>query len=460
MAIMDTSIVKVLNRFENKTPARVTRAAVPDKENIERIKNYNEKVSDDAAERVKTFTEKALRGHGTISDLSSLIPHIITDPSQLGMLKRKINTDDLITGIWEIGVGQPVRYALHVEGYIAAYALTRKEEVIDLFVSNLEDLKAFYDSLDRGYGWALPGNAKRDFMRLALQKIGRRFIPKSEKEAGERWKFVYDFAVGLRPTEDGPGRANFNFSFFLESFRPMISAIAEILGTPVQEIVDELAAVWQAGSILKSRTYAEEELKSKKAQKKLSVTPERLKSLMPEDPREDIMSWFDTGYRKVWHYISEAEEQVKKLENTDWFQNYVRLMYLMNWFDALINSINHHIGSSGKTGSKMVAVIKEYEEECRRILRDDFDQMTPFQQIIDRAKKDPNFSEDEQEAEFFKITMKKRKHDIQRIEALRTALKKLKVDFTTIADGLEDRDKETRAQTAVYEGRASWDAKR
>jgi hypothetical protein len=290
-------------------------------------------------------------------------------------------------------------------------------------------------------------------MRLALQKIGRRFIPKSEKEAGKSWMFIYDSAVALRPAEGSQSRANFSFNFFLESIRPMLSAIAELLGTPIQKFVDELVAVWQEGSKLKSKTHAEEELKSKKAQKKLNVTPERLKSLMPEDPREDIMSWFDTGYRKVWHYIGEAEEQVKKLENTDWFQNYVRLGELIAWFDALINNINYHIGSSGKTGSKMVAVIKEYEEECRRILRDDFDQMTPFQQIIDRAKKDPNFSEDEQEAEFFKITMKKRKHDIQRIEALRTALKKLKVDFTTVADGLEDRDKETRSQTDVYEGR-------
>jgi hypothetical protein len=272
--------------------------------------------------------------------------------------------------------------------------------------------------------------------------------------------FIYDSAVALRPSEGSRSRGNFSFNFFLESIRPMLSVIAEILGTPIQKFVDELVAVWQEGSKLKSKTRAEEELKSKKAQKKLDVTPERLKSLMPEDPREDIMSWFDTGYRKVWHYISEAEDQVKKLENTDWFQNYVRLGELISWFDALINNINYHIGSSGKTGSKMVAVIKEYEEECRRILRDDFDQMTPFQQIIDRAKKDPNFSEDEQEDEFFKITRKKRKHDIQRIEALRTALKKLKVDFTTVADGLEDRDKETRAQTAVYEGRASWDAKR
>ena len=452
MAIMDTSIVKVLNRFENKTPARKTYAATPSKENIEGLKNYDEKVSDDAAKYIKSFTEKALNGTGTISDLSGLIPFMRTD-RQLGMIKRKINADELIAGIREIGAAYPVQFAMHVEGYIATYALTRKEEVIDLFVSNLVDLRAFYDTLGERRGWTLPGNVKRDFMRLALQKIGRRFIPKSEKEAGKSWTFIYDSAVALRPTEDGPSRGNFSFNFFLESIRPMLSAIAEILGTPIQKFVDELVAVWQEGSKLKSKTRAEEELKSKKAQKKLDVTPERLKNLMPEDPREDIMSWFDTGYRKVWHYIGEAEEQVKKLENTDWFQNYVRLGELISWFDALINNINYHIGSSGKTGSKMVAVIKEYQEEITRIIQNEFNKLPLIQQIVQRIKDDPGFSEDEQEDELFKIKMKERKHDLQRIEAIREALKKLKVDFTANIDNMEDKEKEARAQTPVYETR-------
>lgn len=450
MAIMDTSIVKVLNRFENKTPARVTRAGVPDKEKIEGQKKHDETVSDAAAREIKSFTKNALLGHGTISDLNGLMTFMRSD-RQLAMIKRKINTADLITAIWEIGVAHPVRNASHIHGYVVAYVLTQKDEVIDLLLSNLDDPRAFYEALGYGLIWHLPGNEKRDFVRLALQKIALRYTPKTESEVIENYMIIHDFASALRPSDGNQKMGDFSFSLFLETFRPMLNAIAELTNTPIQKFVDELASVWQAESKLKSKTAAEEELKSKKAQKKLDVTPKRLQSLVPEEPKEDIMRWFDHSYGETWRYISDAKEQVEKLDNPGWFQKNVYQYKLLGWFDSVINNINYHIGSSGKSGSKLVAAIKEYQEEITRIMKNEFNKLPLIQQIMQRIKDDPGFSEDDQEDELFKIKMKERKHDLQRIEAIREALKKLKVDFTANIDNMVDKEKETRAQTPVYE---------
>ena len=249
---------------------------------------------------------------------------------------------------------------------------------------------------------------------------------------------------------------DFSFSLFLESVRPMLRAVSELLGTPIQKFIDELVAVWSADSRLTSKTKAEQDLKKKKEEKKAAVTPAKLRELMPDDVYKNIKRSFTENWEDI-EYLLRQLVRIIHGSSSRRFQDHVRPQDFVEQFSEVISIIKYDIDASSKTGRKLLDVIAEYMRECQKIMQDQFSPETSWRE---KAEQESKGLDDEERRQLFadaeyEHEQQRAAHDHERLERLQRALDKLEKDFIGALDGLDDKSKEERALTPVYETRGN-----
>jgi hypothetical protein len=438
LAVMDTSIIKVLDRIGNKTPALVGRD-LPDiksavgKKKIDRDIENGERV----AGMVNEITNDVLGHRGYLHSILSAVGILNTDAS-LAVARKNIDIDKLMDAVRlsskSKGLTTSKNPSLMGTGldYCAAYILSGREEAIDILVSLIDSYssKSYLHTVD--FMWDEAPNAKRSFARLFLKKLVRRFSAQAENETDEAWVFLSGLAASERINDKRSGA--FNFGLFIETVRPMLDAISRgSARKTTQVLVDELAKIW----VSKAQRDAQEEIElqlKRRAELKGGVTATlKARDLMAKDPYTEIKDEFDT----VWTYKDEALRRATQNADKKSFEELIKPFDLIGRLSEIIQTVDLYSDYIGRTGRELIDIVREYESECRDILQDFFDDS-------DLTLKSGERLSDEE-----------RKHDQRRIVQARKVLDRFKKDFMGVMDGMGNESQRARARIPVSETRGN-----
>ena len=456
LCVLDPAIIRVISRFDNKTPARGAAPKSPEqmKRDIQNAKDTSIiRQADlvDLVDNANKWAQYIIVGRNETNTFRHYLM-MMNASKDINTIRKRLNVPNLIAALKRVGEISSVGHL--VELTALAWGPTENQELLDNLLDQLLTDGPFSDRLNFALAYANSLAQSSDPARKGrfIREVVKQYVMRTKDQAAqapiEATRFITNLAYNKQLGHESVDV--FNYSTFMQAVSPMIRSMYGDDRARSRPLADGISTIFRSHKKFKDPEDSPVGLK-KKALEKMAKAAKNVDTLMPvEDKYGAILHTLHGLSEHIKHMIELAEEYLLEDDKHVEVDKILTLYNLTSWSDSMWSNIKYHVGNQSPTGMELSELLDEFNRTCRKIVSDTF----PVTNAMEKVRSDMGvdvFDPDATEEYYRRFTALLKEHQQGRIDRLKRALETLVSRFGDVLRAKGADSKRSRAERGLYE---------